>query len=140
MFFPNDSETARVESRVIRGSGAGTRDNHRGTISKGNTGRMNIAVSLRKPQCLWVRKPTWLDRDGIGITQNGQAIESRRVGSWAVTPILKANERIEITFPLVRRHEQEWVYHELYRIVYEGDTIVAMSPGGRYAPMYPEEA
>ena len=117
MFFPNELEAAVVRSRIpLEGY---------------------QAVVPRNRGSLWIRKPTWLEGGDFKISHRGKDLSTRQVGPWVVTSPREAGDEIEIRFPLVRRIEQEWVYHEHYRFAYEGDTIVAMSPTGKYAPMYP---
>ena len=72
----------------------------------------------------------------LKIAVDGSPIPFNRDGPWAVTPLQNKGTQLDVTYPLVRREQQEWVDHKRYRFVLEGDTIVAMSPRGIYAPMY----
>ena len=45
---------------------------------------------------------------------------------------------MRLRFAPVRRSEEEWVYWQRHRMVFEGDTLVEMSPRGRYSPMFGE--
>ena len=94
-----------------------------------------ITVSSATPQVLWVRLPSWLDPQSVSATSAGEPLTPRPIGGWLVTK--KAVAAAELTFAVPHRTEEEWVNNGRYRIVYAGDTIVAMDPQGRYAPMYP---
>ena len=47
---------------------------------------------------------------------------------------------MSVSFPVSRYIENEWVYHRPYRVVYDGDQVVAMDPKGPCSPMYPDSA
>ena len=95
-------------------------------------------ITTRKAGTLWVRKPGWLEADAFSIRVDEDAVEPLQIGEWAVIPSVAADRELDIRYSVPRREDQEWVYDRLYRVSYEGDTVVAMSPRGRYAPMYPE--
>ena len=66
----------------------------------------------------------------------GGTLASRRIEPWAVTDPLPAGTEVQLRFTPVRRSEEEWVYWQRHRMVFEGDTLVEMSPRGRYSPMF----
>ncbi len=120
MAFSAESESARVESRIpLEG---------------------RVTITLNRNGSLWYRKPSWVPWEDFSIRIEDQPLKIRRIGAWAVTSIQESGTALEVVYPLVRRQQEEWVHHKRYRFVYEGDTIVAMSPRGTYAPMYPEVA
>ena len=98
----------------------------------------HIAITSAKPQVLWVRVPSWLETQSLAATTGGEALAWRSIGDWLVTAEPVA--ALALRFSVPRRTEDEWVNNARYRMVYEGDTIVAMDPQGRYAPMYPSIA
>ena len=99
-----------------------------------------MTITLNREGSLWYRKPSWVPWENFSIRIEDQSLKIRRIGAWAVTSIQESGTALEVVYPLVRRQQEEWVHHKRYRFVYEGDTIVAMSPRGTYAPMYPEVA
>lgn len=116
MAFSRETDSARVESRIpLEG---------------------RVAVTLKRKSSLWFRKPSWLPWEKLKIAVDGRPIPFNRNGPWAVTLLQNKGTQLDVTYPLVRREQQEWVDHKRYRFVLEGDTIVAMSPRGIYAPMY----
>ena len=56
---------------------------------------------------------------------------------WVIVPRVEPGTTIRLPFPVPRREQTEWVNHLPYRIVFEGNQIVAMDPKGDCAPMYP---
>ena len=78
----------------------------------------------------------WHSQEKLNIVVDGNSVAVSHVGLWAVTPPQDQGTQLEVIYPLVRREQQEWVNYQRYRFVLEGDTIVAMSPRGHYAPMY----
>ena len=95
-----------------------------------------VLVTLKRRASVWFRKPSWLPREKLRILVDGEPVPIVPVGAWAVASEREAGTKLEVVYPLVRRREEEWVDHRRYRFEYEGDTIVAMSPRGVYAPMY----
>ena len=116
MAFSGETDAARVKSHIpLEG---------------------RVVVTLKQKASLWFRKPSWLPWEKLNISIDGSSIPFVRVGPWAVTSLQDEGTQFEVTYPLVRREQQEWVNHKRYRFVLEGDTVVAMSPRGLYAPMY----
>ena len=116
MAFSGETDAARVESHIpLEG---------------------RVVVTLKQKASLWFRKPSWLPWEKLNIGVDGSSIPFVRVGPWAVTPLQHEGTQLDVTYPLVRREQQEWGNHKRCRFVLEGDTIVAMSPRGLYAPMY----
>ncbi len=95
-----------------------------------------VTVTMKQKASLWFRKPSWLSWEKLNIVVDGSAVAVSHVGLWAVTPPQDQGTQLEVIYPLVRREQQEWINYQRYRFVLEGDTIVAMSPRGLYAPMY----
>ena len=92
---------------------------------------------------LWVRKPGWLPWAELTLGRagkGGNGLGCRRIEPWAVTDPLPAGTEVQVRFTPVRRSEEEWVYWQRYRMMFEGDTLVEMSPRGRYAPMFADLA
>ncbi len=117
MAFSHESEAARVVSRIpLEG---------------------RVSITLKQNGNLWFRKPSWVPWEDFSIRVQGKPVAVRRIGTWGVTSKQDPGTTLEAVYPLVRRQEEEWIHHKRYRFVYEGDTIVAMSPRGTYAPMYP---
>ena len=117
MAFSSESEAARVVSQIPQ------------------EGR--VAITLKRKASLWYRKPSWVSWKDFTIRVQGKPVAVRRIGTWAVTSKQGAGTVLEAVYPLVRRQQEEWIHYKRYRFVYEGDTIVAMTPRGIYAPMYP---
>ena len=55
-----------------------------------------------------------------------------------MTGPLPAGAQVRLRFRPVRRVEEEWIYWQRHRMALVGDTVVEMSPRGRYAPMFAE--
>jgi hypothetical protein len=90
---------------------------------------------------LWVRKPDWLPWADLTLgfaDEAGGAVGFRRIEPWAMTDPQPEGTEVRLRFAPVRRSEEEWVYWQRHRMVFEGDTLVEMSPRGRYAPMFGE--
>ena len=86
-----------------------------------------------------MRKPDWLPWEELTVSRAGESgvtLASRRIEPWAVTDPLPAGTEVQLRFTPVRRSEEEWVYWQRHRMVFEGDTLVEMSPRGRYSPMF----
>ncbi len=118
MAFSSESEAARVISQIPK------------------EGR--VTITLKREASLWYRKPSWVPWKDFSVRVQGKPLAVRRIGTWAVTSKQESGTVLEAMYPLVRRQQEEWIHHKRYRFVYEGDTIVAMTPRGTYAPMYQE--
>ena len=95
---------------------------------------------VEKAGRLWVRTPDWLPPEELAagrVDQAGGALGLLRIAPWAVTDPLPAGAEVRVRFRPVRRVEEEWSYWQRYRMAFEGDTLVEMSPRGRHAPMFP---
>ena len=100
-----------------------------------------VTVTMPAEGSLWVRKPDWLPWEELTLSRGngaGGALRFRRIEPWAVTDALPEGTEATVLFTPVRRLEEEWVYWQRHRMVFSGDTLVEMSPRGRYAPMFAE--
>lgn len=119
LLFSTDRSAARVSSRL---PAAG-----------------DVTVTMPAAGSLWVRKPDWLPWEELTLGRAGKdanGLAFRRIEPWAVTDPLPEGMEIRLRFTPVRRSEEEWVYWQRHRMVFEGDTLVEMSPRGRYSPMF----
>ena len=106
-------------------------------------GAGEVTVTMPAAGALWVRKPDWLPWDGLAVDRDGGdgdggTVGFRRIAPWAVTGPLPAGAQVRLRFRPVRRVEEEWIYWQRHRMALVGDTVVEMSPRGRYAPMFAE--
>ncbi len=85
-------------------------------------------------------QPSYADRELISTLRragkDANRLAFRRIEPWAVTDPLPEGTEVRLRFTPVRRSEDEWVYWQRYAMVFEGDTLVEMSPRGRYSPMF----
>ena len=104
-------------------------------------GRLCIAArgTGRAPATLRVRRPSWLDAGRLAVRRDGVAERPCLTDGWLIVPAA-GPATVEITFPVTRRDGTEWVNHRPYRVVRDGDQVVAMDPKGECAPMYPSAA
>ena len=101
----------------------------------------DVTVTMPAAGSLWVRKPDWLPWADLTLgfaDEAGGAVGFRRIEPWAMTDPQPEGTEVRLRFAPVRRSEEEWVYWQRHRMVFEGDTLVEMSPRGRYAPMFGE--
>ncbi len=103
----------------------------------------DVTVTMPAAGSLWVRKPDWLPWRELTLGLDGETgagLGLRRIEPWAVTDPLPAGTQVQVRFTPVRRSEAEWVYWQRHDMVFEGDTLVEMSPRGRYSPMFADLA
>jgi len=98
-------------------------------------GRISIRTTRREN--LWVHRHGWMATEHLRVTSNDKPMPVPFTDDWVIVPRVEPGTTIRLTFPVPRREQTEWVNHLPYRIVFEGNQIVAMDPKGDCAPMYP---
>jgi hypothetical protein len=91
-------------------------------------------------QTLAVRIPPWCDDHSIVVTAKGDQILVVVGNDYLWLNNLRSGTGIQITFPQPHFLTQERVlgYEKPYHVRWLGNTVVAMSGGGRRMDLYPE--
>ena len=101
--------------------------------------RGEINVSVKKARRVLVRAPEWVDKDEVRAFVDREAIALNLDGNYVVFDDLKPGQQLTVTYPLriaevkeVIRGKEFVEYTERWR----GNTIVDISPGGKWIPMF----
>ena len=101
--------------------------------------RGEINVSVKQARRVLVRTPEWVDKDEVRAFVDREAIARNLDGNYVVFDDLKPGQQLTVTYPLciaevkeVIRGKQFVEYTERWR----GNTIVDISPGGKWIPMF----
>lgn len=95
-------------------------------------------VTLKMPAegSLWVRRPEWLPYESMAVSVGDNDLRVRHVEPWIVTDQLNAGTNVKLCFIPNRQLKTELIYWQRHQMVFEGDTLVEMSPQGSYSPMF----
>ncbi len=97
----------------------------------------HVTVTPADAGDLFIRIPSWADRQRIRLTVADQPQQPTFAVSWLVLTDLPAGTHVVVDQPFVEREAEEVVNEKPYRILWRGDQVVAMSPEGPTHPMFP---
>ena len=86
---------------------------------------------------LRVRIPSWADRGKLRVNVGERQHPAAREDAWLVVDNVPAGKSVSVELPLPEREAAEKILGRTFRVLWRGDTVVAMSPKGTVEPMYP---
>ena len=98
-------------------------------------GRVDVVRTAAKN--VWVRIPDWAPKDEVTLRVDGIGRTPAFLGSYLSVPAEAPSQTINIGFPVRTVRNVESIAYKRYTIDWRGDQIVAMSPGGKFLPMFP---
>jgi len=72
----------------------------------------------------------------MAVSVGDNDLRVRHVEPWIVTDQLNAGTNVKLCFIPNRQLKTELIYWQRHQMVFEGDTLVEMSPQGSYSPMF----
>lgn len=97
----------------------------------------HVTVTPADAGDLFIRIPSWADRQRVRLTVSDQPQQPTFDESWLVVRDLPAGANVVVDLPLDEREAEEVVNKKPYRILWRGDQVVAMSPQGPTHPIFP---
>lgn len=84
-----------------------------------------------------VRVPSWVDPRTLTIAVNGEAVPvAMPHAQFARIAGVAKNSTVECRFPVKAATSRETVLDTTYAADWRGDSVMSISPGGTYAPLY----
>ena len=102
--------------------------------------RWQLEVTPGASGSLRVRIPSWADRGHLLVKVDRQPREASVEDTWLVVADVPEGKTVSVELTLVEREVSERIRDRTYRVLWQGDTVVAMSPKGTVEPMYPSVA
>lgn len=98
-------------------------------------GRVDVVRTTAKN--VWVRIPDWAAKDEVTLRVDGIGHTPAFPGAYLCVPAEASTQTIHIGFPVPNSRSVESIAYKRYTIDWRGDQIVAMSPAGKFLPMFP---
>ena len=94
-----------------------------------------LTIDLKQPCKVRVRIPDFADPNQVKAKSNGGEVKTRVWGNFLELGEHHAGEKLEVTYPLPLREEEEAIGNPgfkqyRYRVTWKGDTVVKMTPIG----------
>jgi flagellar biosynthesis chaperone FliJ len=106
-----------------------------------------VEVTVKNTTDLFIRLPEWVDKSKVAVTIDGAVQPVSWRGDYVQLSRLIRGQEVTVTYPL--RHLTETFYlipeksspmeSNRYTITWKGDTVISISPKGRYYPLYQRE-
>ncbi len=75
-------------------------------------------------------------RESLSLEVNGRRTPIRPSQAWLALPSTKQGDEAVLCFELRERDESVHIGYDTYEVKYRGDTVTAISPPGKYCPLY----
>lgn len=100
-----------------------------------------LEIQPRITAKLAVRIPDWVDETLLSVTVNGQpvAITWPPHSRFAQIAEVPAGSTVRVTYPLRECTVTELLGDTHYTTHWQGDTVVSITPGGKFLPIFAEE-
>ena len=95
-----------------------------------------VDVKIKKPLDLALRLPEWVQPDQAACTVNDQPRSLTFAGRYAQLGRVQPGDTATLTFPIAETKKVVHVMRKKYTLIRKGNTVVAIDPPGRYAPLY----
>lgn len=100
----------------------------------------HLEIRLRRAGTVRIRIPDWVPDAAVRLTINGGAAPT----VWEAPPSrylcvrdLDAGSTLGLAYPLCERTLAERLGGEIYTTHWKGDTVIGITPGGRFIPVFP---
>ena len=98
------------------------------------TGRVDI--QCRSDRRIRVRVPDYVPGESLSVEINGRPTPMRSARGWVQLPPTKKGDVAVVRFGLPERKESVHIGYNTWEVKYRGDTVTAISPRGKYYPLY----
>lgn len=99
-----------------------------------HAGELNVFV--KKAQRVLVRVPGWAQRSEVRMFVNQASAPLRWQGSYVVFDRTRRGQQLTVTYPLRLAEVREPMLGQVFTERWRGNTIVDISPPGKWIPMY----
>ena len=97
-------------------------------------GRVDIRCS--SDRSIRVRVPDYVRRESLSLEVNARPTPIRSSKAWLALPPTKPGDVAVVRFELRERDESVHIGYDTYEVKYRGDTVIAISPPGKFCPLY----
>ena len=95
-----------------------------------------VDIRCRSDRRIRVRVPDYVPRESLSLEVNDRPTPIRSSKAWLALPPTKPGDVAVVRFELRERDESVHIGYDTYQVKYRGDTVTAISPPGKYCPLY----
>ena len=95
-----------------------------------------VEIRCRNDRSIRVRVPDYVRRESLSLELNGRPTPIRSTKAWLALPPTKQGDVAVLRFELREREESVHIGYDTFEVKYRGDTVTAISPAGKYCPLY----
>ena len=103
-----------------------------------------VEVVVKEARRLHIRIPDWVSKDKVAVHLNGRPHKFEWQGEYVTIEGLTAGQKVVVTYPLRKVKNKITLIPEdssadkteSYTLNWKGDTVVSISPKGKYYPLY----
>ena len=95
-----------------------------------------VDIQCRSDRSIRVRVPDYAPSKSLNLEINGQTRPIQTAEEWLALPPPRKGDVAIVRFDLPERPESVHVGYDTYEVKYRGDTVTAISPPGKYCPLY----
>jgi hypothetical protein len=98
--------------------------------------RGEVNVVVKRTQRVLVRVPSWAPKTDVRVYRDGKALSVKWEESYVVFDRVARGEHLTVTYPLRLWEVRETIQGVEYTERWRGNTIVDITPPGKWIPMY----
>ena len=95
-----------------------------------------VDIRCRSDRRIRMRLPDYVPSRSLKLEMNGRPTPLQRAEGWLPLPPTQKGDVAVVRFDLPERHESVHIGYDTYKVKYRGDTVTAISPPGKYCPLY----
>jgi hypothetical protein len=95
-----------------------------------------LDIFVKKAHCVLVRVPEWAPKSDVSAFIDKGPEPVRWEGNYVVFRDLKRGQQLTVTYPLRIAEVTEPIQGVIYTERWRGNTIVDISPPGKWVPMF----
>jgi hypothetical protein len=95
-----------------------------------------VDIQCHSDRRIRVRVPDYVRGETLSVEMNGRPTGVRAAQGWVQLPPTKKGDVAVVRFGLPEREESIHLGYDTYEVKYRGDTVTAISPPGKYYPLY----
>jgi hypothetical protein len=95
-----------------------------------------VDVTMKAERSLGVRVPEWVSWSDVQVLLNDEATRSGYEDCYLWVEDLKPGDTVSVRYPLPLHSSTAVLGEDVYIADYKGDSVVNITPEGRYVPLY----